>query len=140
MRGLQLHPNVAGAEFIEEIATAPRYRVHSIGGVHPGMYQVDDGEEGASISGELYQVPIEVLLKVIEGEPAGLYRGPVLLADGPGRLDGRRRHGSWRSATSRPTRSRAHRSNRPAGQGRASTTAPRPTRTSMRIPVRSVDR
>lgn len=103
------------------------------------MYQVDDGEEGASISGELYQVPIEVLLKVIE-EPAGLYRGPVLLADGPGRLDGRRRHGSWRSATSRPTRSRAHRSNRPAGLGRASTTAPRPTRISMRIPVRSVDR
>lgn len=108
MRGLELHPNLDGAEFIEEVATAPRYRVHSIGDVHPGMYAVDDGEEGASISGELYQVPIEVLLKVIEGEPAGLYRGPVRLADGrlvPGILYERERavqhpditaYGGWR--------------------------------------------
>jgi len=108
MRGLELHDNLTGAEFVEETATAPRYRVHTIGDVHPGMYEVAPGESGASISGELYLVPTEVLLKVIEGEPPGLYRGPVELVDGrvvPGILFERERaeqhpeitsHGGWR--------------------------------------------
>lgn len=108
MRGLELHANLAGAELVEETATAPRYRLHTIGDVHPGMYEVADGEQGASVAGELYQVPLEVLLKVIEGEPDGLYRGPVELADGrvvPGILYERDRaqahpeithHGGWR--------------------------------------------
>jgi adenine/guanine/hypoxanthine permease len=84
MRGLELHGNLSGAELLEETRTAPIYRVHTIGDVHPGMYPVDveAGEKGASIAGELYNVPLDVLLKVIEGEPAGLYRGPVELADG----------------------------------------------------------
>lgn len=106
MRGLELHGNLAGAELVEEVATAAAYRVHTIGDVHPGMYQVDEG--GAAISGELYQIPAEVLVKVIEGEPPGLYRGPVTLADGrvvPGILFDRAmaeqhpeitRHGGWR--------------------------------------------
>lgn len=80
MRGLGLHENLAGAEFVEEISTAPSYRVHTINDVHPGMYKVDSG--GAAVSGELYEVSPEILLRVIEGEPAGLYRGPVELADG----------------------------------------------------------
>lgn len=108
MRGLELHGNLAGAELVEETATAPRYRVHTIGDVHPGMYEVRDGEQGAAIAGELYQVPTEVLLRVIEGEPPGLYRGAVTLADGrvvPGILYERERaeqhpeitqHGGWR--------------------------------------------
>jgi len=81
MRGLELHGNLAGAELIEETPTAPAFRVHSIGDVHPGMYRADDGG-GASISGELYAIPIETLLRVVEGEPPGLYRGPVELIDG----------------------------------------------------------
>jgi adenine/guanine/hypoxanthine permease len=80
MRGLPLHGNLTGAELLEETRTAPVFRVHSIGDVHPGMYRADDG--GASISGELYAIPIETLLRVIEGEPPGLYRGPVELIDG----------------------------------------------------------
>jgi len=108
MRGLELHGNLAGAELLEETATAPRYRLHSIRDEHPGMYEVAQGEDGASIAGELYQVPIEVLLKVVENEPAGLYRGPVQLADGrlvPGILYPRELaeahpditvHGGWR--------------------------------------------
>ena len=80
MRGLALHGNLAGAELLEEVSTAPVYRVHSIDDVHPGMYRADEG--GASISGELYAVPIETLLRVVEGEPPGLYRGPVELIDG----------------------------------------------------------
>lgn len=104
MRGLELHGNLAGAEFLEEVRTADRYRVFSIDDVHPGMYAVEEGEAGgASVVGELYQVSAEVLLKVIEGEPDGLYRGPVELADGrvvPGILFRRERIGSHREITS----------------------------------------
>lgn len=82
MRGLELHGNLAGAAFLEETATAPRYRVHAVNDVHPGMYRLPDGQLGASIPGELYQIPLEVLRRVIEGEPPHLYRGPVELVDG----------------------------------------------------------
>lgn len=107
MRGLKLHANLAGATFLESVFTAPVYRVHSIGDVHPGMYEVDAG--GVSFEGELYLVPDEVLARVEAGEPPNLYRGPVRLADGrvvPGILYPRRlaegvhpdisEHGSWR--------------------------------------------
>ncbi len=80
MRGLALHANLAGAEFLGEVWTAPRYRLHSIGDRHPGMYEVRDG--GVAIAGELYRVPEEVLTRVEAGEPPDLYRGPVHLADG----------------------------------------------------------
>jgi hypothetical protein len=39
-----------------------------------GAYRLADSE--------LYAVPIETLLRVVEGEPPGLYRGPVELIDG----------------------------------------------------------
>ena len=108
MRGLGLHGNLQGAEFVAEMKTAPKYRMHDIGGAHPGMYEVADG--GVAVSGELYTLPLDVLLRVIEGEPAGLYRGPVELADGrvvPGVLyqeDMAKKHpviadGSWRNHT-----------------------------------------
>src|SRR5262249_4436230 len=80
MRGLALHGNLDGAEFLEECATAPRYRVYSIGDVHPGMFEVDRG--GVAVTGELYRVPHDVLARVEAGEPPGLSRGPVTLADG----------------------------------------------------------
>ena len=80
MRGLPLHGNLDGATFLEECATAPRYRIYSIGGVHPGMFEVSAG--GISVPGELYQVPEPVLERVEAGEPPGLYRGPVHLSDG----------------------------------------------------------
>ena len=117
MQGLELHGNLSGAELLQETATAPRYRLHTIRDEHPGMYEVSEGEEGASIAGELYQVPTEVLLKVIESEPAGLYRGPVQPVDGrtvPGILYARElaeghpditAHGGWRQyrATEAPS-------------------------------------
>lgn len=80
MRGLRLHGNLEGAEFLEATRTAPVYRVHSIGDVHPGMYEVAEG--GVSVEGELYRVPDEVWRRVEAGEPPGLYRGPVTLIDG----------------------------------------------------------
>jgi gamma-glutamylcyclotransferase (GGCT)/AIG2-like uncharacterized protein YtfP len=80
MRGLALHANLDGAEFVEEASTAPAYRIHSIGDVHPGMYRVPEG--GISVPGEIYRVPDYVWRRVEAGEPPGLYRGPVHLADG----------------------------------------------------------
>ena len=108
MRGLALHANLAGAEFVEEARTAPVYRIYSIGDVHPGMFEVADG--GVSVPGEIYSLPDEVWRRVEMGEPPGLYRGPVKLSDGrtvPGILfprefaEGRHRDisdfGGWRA-------------------------------------------
>ena len=80
MRGLALHGNLEGAEFLGEAWTASCYRIHAIGDRHPGMYEVPAG--GVSVAGELYRVPEAVLRRVEAGEPPGLYRGPVRLADG----------------------------------------------------------
>jgi gamma-glutamylcyclotransferase (GGCT)/AIG2-like uncharacterized protein YtfP len=80
MRGLALHANLAGADFLEACETAPRYRLYSIDNVHPGMFEVDAG--GIAVPGELYRVPEAVLIQVEAGEPPGLYRGPVHLSDG----------------------------------------------------------
>lgn len=80
MRGLALHENLDGAEFLEETRTGARYRVYSIGDVHPGMFEVADG--GVEVAGELYHVPRDVLERVEAGEPPGLYRGVVHLVDG----------------------------------------------------------
>jgi gamma-glutamylcyclotransferase (GGCT)/AIG2-like uncharacterized protein YtfP len=80
MRGLALHQNLAGAELLGEVRTAPVYRLYSIDDVHPGMFEVDSG--GVSVAGELYRVPLDVLRRVEEGEPPHLYRGPVRLEDG----------------------------------------------------------
>ncbi|HEY7589988.1 MAG TPA: gamma-glutamylcyclotransferase [Candidatus Limnocylindrales bacterium] len=116
MRGLKLHANLDGATFLEAPSTAPVYRIHSIGDVHPGMYEV--GEGGVSVPGELYEVPDDVWQRVEAGEPPGLYRGPVKLADGrvvPGILypremaEGRHpdisEYGGWRAyAASREAR------------------------------------
>ncbi len=85
MRGLALHVNLAGAEFLGEVRTAPLYRLYSIGDRHPGMFEVPEG--GVSVSGELYRVPEEVWRRVEAGEPPGLYRGAVMLEDGR-RVDG----------------------------------------------------
>jgi len=80
MRGLELHHNLAGAVFVGEQWTAPRYRLHSIGDVHPGMYEVEEG--GANIIGELYRVTRQQRAHILATEPPGLYLGPVELADG----------------------------------------------------------
>ena len=80
MRGLALHVNLDGAEFLGEARTAPRYRIFSIGDVHPGMFEVVEG--GVSVPGELYRLPDDVWARVEAGEPPGLYKGPVTLDDG----------------------------------------------------------
>lgn len=81
MRGLALHANLNGAEFLEETRTAASYRVYSINNdLHPGMFEVRHG--GVKVAGELYRVPPGILRHVEAGEPPHLYRGHVRLADG----------------------------------------------------------
>lgn len=83
MRGLALHANLGDSTFLGEYRTAPHYRLHSIGDVHPGMYRLADGEEGGvAVAGELYLVPEETWTAIAAGEPPGLYRGRVELEDG----------------------------------------------------------
>lgn len=80
MRGLKLHPNLAGAEFLGAFRTKPNYRLYSIGDVHPGMFEVEEG--GVSVAGEYYRMPDDVWAKVEAGEPPNLYKGPIKLEDG----------------------------------------------------------
>jgi gamma-glutamylcyclotransferase (GGCT)/AIG2-like uncharacterized protein YtfP len=80
MRGLALHANLAGAEFLGERRTAPIYRLYSIDDRHPGMFEVAEG--GVSVLGELYRVPDDVWRRVEVGEPPNLYRGLIRLDDG----------------------------------------------------------
>lgn len=80
MRGLKLHPNLAGAEFVAAARTQPRYRLFSINDVHPGMHEVEEG--GVAVNGEIYRLPQEVWQRVEAGEPPGLYCGLVHLDDG----------------------------------------------------------
>jgi gamma-glutamylcyclotransferase (GGCT)/AIG2-like uncharacterized protein YtfP len=80
MRGLALHKNLAGAEFLGEAQTAPVYRLYSIADRHPGMFEVPEG--GVSVAGELYRVTEDIWRSVEAGEPPGLYRGLVVLEDG----------------------------------------------------------
>lgn len=80
MRGLALHHNLNGAEFVGAFRTAPKYRLYSIGDVHPGMFEVEAG--GVSVAGEIYRMTDEIWRRVEAGEPPHLYRGPVRLSDG----------------------------------------------------------
>lgn len=123
MRGFDLAKNLAGAQFLGEVRTAPNYRLYSIGDRHPGMFEVPEG--GVSVAGELYRVTEETWQRVAAGEPPDLYRGPVTLEDGRRvegilypreRAEGRHRDisslGGWRAyvaARSTPTRRTAPR-------------------------------
>jgi gamma-glutamylcyclotransferase (GGCT)/AIG2-like uncharacterized protein YtfP len=80
MRGLALHGNLEGAEFLGAFKTAPRYRLYSIDDIHPGMFEVAEG--GVSVAGEYYRMNDEIWSRVEAGEPPHLYCGPVELEDG----------------------------------------------------------
>ncbi len=80
MRGEPAHDNLGGAQFLEEIRTAPTYRLYSIRDQYPAMTSCDEG--GAAIEAELYDVPDQVWVRIRDKEPPGLFRGPVELEDG----------------------------------------------------------
>ena len=109
MRGLELNPNMidAGATFVREAATAPAYRLWSIGDRHPAMIRVVSG--GVSVAVEVWAVPPEGLAQILLQEPRGLCIGKVRLSDGedvlgvlgePLLCEGQReitQHGGWRA-------------------------------------------
>jgi hypothetical protein len=81
MRGGGVHHNIAEYPFLGEVSTAPRYRFYSIRDEFPGLVDVGQGN-GASIAGELYDVPLRVLLdKFLPGEPPELELGVIELSD-----------------------------------------------------------
>jgi gamma-glutamylcyclotransferase (GGCT)/AIG2-like uncharacterized protein YtfP len=82
MRGLALNHNMldAGARFVRETATAPVYRLWSIGDRYPGMLRAREG--GREIAVELWEVDASGLVRILEAEPPGLSVGRVRLADG----------------------------------------------------------
>jgi AGZA family xanthine/uracil permease-like MFS transporter len=86
MRGDVLHGNLEGARFCGERRTAPRYRVYSIGDVHPGMIPADRPGDGVSVAGELYELELEHLERLLADEPDGLGLGVVELENGELRL------------------------------------------------------
>jgi gamma-glutamylcyclotransferase (GGCT)/AIG2-like uncharacterized protein YtfP len=81
MRGDVLHGNLDGSRFIGEARTAARYRLFSIRDVHPAMVESRD-DHGVSVAGELYELDLEHLERLIAGEPRGLGIAVVELEDG----------------------------------------------------------
>lgn len=82
MRGLELneHLKAAGGVFVKEDATAPCYRLWSIGDRHPGMLKTREG--GVSVALEIWRLPRASFAGVLLNEPAGLVIGKVALLDG----------------------------------------------------------
>ena len=80
MRGLALHKNLYGANFLGEFSTLPIYRLYSIDDIHPGMFEVEEG--GISVAGEMYRMSDEIFQRVKNGEPSGLYFGDIKLNNG----------------------------------------------------------
>ena len=81
MRGGPLHERLLGAPLVREARSAPRYRYFSVGDRFPAMQEV--GEGGHSVAGEVYDVPLEVLLHhLLPAEPPELELGIVELDDG----------------------------------------------------------
>lgn len=85
MRGLPLEKNLidAGAVFLREAATVPRYRLWSIGDDHPAMLRVPPDDPCAvSVAVEVWKIPAVGLASVLMKEPEGLSVGKVTLSDG----------------------------------------------------------
>jgi gamma-glutamylaminecyclotransferase len=80
LRGQPDHGNLGDALFAGAATTAPKYRMASVRGIHPGVYEVPSG--GVALAGELYELTTEQYARLLAGEPANLYEAPIELADG----------------------------------------------------------
>jgi hypothetical protein len=81
MSGGQVHYSIDGHPFLGAARTAPRYRFFSVRDEFPALWPVDEG--GASIEGELYEVPLAVIRdSFMPAEPPELELGVLELADG----------------------------------------------------------
>ena len=83
MRGGEFNDAFAGATFLGEVDTAPRYRFFSVRDVFPGLHPVASG--GRAVPGEVYELPYLMLAdQLLPREPAELELGIIELADGTG--------------------------------------------------------
>jgi gamma-glutamylcyclotransferase (GGCT)/AIG2-like uncharacterized protein YtfP len=80
MRGMPHHDRIAGAGFLRDARTAPRYRLWTVGGEYPLM--VPDGGAGGAIEVQLFSVPRSTWRSKVELEPEGLLEGEIELDDG----------------------------------------------------------
>ena len=79
MRGQVGHDNLARATFVEEVRTAPRYRLYFVDGKWPALVPESDGVE---IACELYELDDGTIARLAAIEPPGWERAPLQLADG----------------------------------------------------------
>ena len=93
MRGGPLHHLLRDAPLVGTVRTAPRYRFYSVGDRFPALAEVSDAEvsdsvgAGTSVTGELYDVPWDVLRdSLLPAEPEQLELGVIELEDGSGTL------------------------------------------------------
>ncbi len=85
MSGLPLNAQLTnlGGTFLKETTTAPEYKLYKLNGFtpeRPGLLRVVDG--GATITLEIWQVPIESYGTFVSGVPAPLGFGTLTLVDG----------------------------------------------------------
>ena len=82
MRGFALNRNLldAGAEFLRETTTSPKYRLWSINDSYPAMLR--DEAAGTSIRVEIWALTPDALTEVLLKEPPGLCIGRVELENG----------------------------------------------------------
>jgi len=74
------HQNLGAAKLAGAAQTAAKYRLHSVRGEHPGVYEVAAG--GISIKGEIYELSEAQHVHLISTEPPDLYESPIELEDG----------------------------------------------------------
>ena len=85
MSGQHDHHAVDGARFVGPARTAPLYRFYAVRDAFPGLYPIPEGSDlvGASVEGELYELPEEMLYdSLMPEEPAELELGVIELDDG----------------------------------------------------------
>lgn len=81
MRGGNLHHNVSEHRFLGSVRTAPIYRFFSVRDEFPALLL--DESRGASIEGELYEVPMEAIrTDFLPEEPKELELTVIKLEDG----------------------------------------------------------
>lgn len=81
LRGQPDHGVLGGVRFLEEVRTAPRYRMHSVNDAHPAVYP-GGTRRRVSLRGELYELTAAQHEALLSQEPPGLYEGDIILQDG----------------------------------------------------------
>ena len=80
MRGMPHHHRIAGARYVGDARTQPRYRLFAVDGEYPLM--VESLERGGAIDVQVFSLTSAIWRAKVDREPDGLYEAAVLLQDG----------------------------------------------------------